>query len=368
MNDELGDGWNDLRAAGLTRRVARGETVFAEGDQADGAYVLLDGDCAVLEGDDHVATLQPGELFGEIATFDGGRRTATVLATVDSEVLFLSLSQLQRGFIDAPDMFWRSLRLVVGRLRVIAARQAAYRAEHKALREVQRSLLPDVDRLDGDAGFGLEAVWEPCTYASGDYYDFIRLDADRHLVAIGDVMGHGAEASLMMAIARAELHELARRFRRTDELLLSLDGYLRDNAPPKQGMSLFVGVFDRRERLLEFSTAGHPLPLLCREGVVTDLPGRAGILLGLPFIVGAGYERNEVELERRDRLLLFTDGAFEITTAADDTQLGRGGLAELFADAVRRGDGLAHLARRIAELDAAPAADDDRTVLLLDIA
>jgi len=255
------DPWANLRTAGLVRQVEAGETVFREGDAADGAYVVLAGRCAVLEGDEHLNVLQAGELFGEIGALSSGTRSATVMALDPTELLFLSLAQLREGFAASPELFWSSLLLIVDRLRVITKRQAAYRDEHKALREVQRSLLPDLTAVDTHAAFRIEALWHPCTYASGDYYDVIPIDEFRHLIAVGDVMGHGAESSLMMAIARAQIRELARAFRRTDELLLNLDGYLRDNAPPKQGMSLVVSVYDRREHVLEYSVARSWIPV-----------------------------------------------------------------------------------------------------------
>jgi serine phosphatase RsbU (regulator of sigma subunit) len=215
-------------------------------------------------------------------------------------------------------------------------------------------------------------LWEPCTYASGDYYDVIPIDASRHLIAVGDVMGHGAESSLMMAIARAQIRELARSFRRTDELLLNLDGYLRDNAPPKQGMSLVVAVYDRRDHVLEYSVAGHPFPLLLRETTLTDLPGRPGIVLALPFLLGTGYERYETELEPGDRLLFFTDGLFEIPIDAAGKQMGRAGFSALFAEiatstgsAASGDDALAELFARVSHADTRDTADDDRTALLL---
>ena len=285
-------------------------------------------------------------------------------------MLFLSLAQLQQGFASSPELFWQSLRLIVNRLRFITARQVAYREEHKALREVQRSLLPDLATIDTTASFEVDAVWEPCTYASGDLYDVIPLDTNRHLLVVGDVMGHGAESSLMMAIARAQIRELARGFRRTDELLLNLDGYLRDNAPPKQGMSMVVGHYDRRERILEYSAAGHPFPLLLRDGEVSDLPGKPGILLALPFLIGTGYERRETELEAGDRLLFFTDGFFEVDIDDTGTQLGRDGLARLFREVMAEGaeGALRRLVARVGSADVNEAADDDRTALLITIA
>ena len=366
------DPWGDLRAAGLVRQIEAGETLFREGDVADGAYVVLVGRCAVLEGDEQLNVLHPGELFGEIGALSSGTRSATVVALDPTELLFLSLPQLREGFAASPELFWQSLLLIVNRLRTITARQVSYRDEHKALREVQRSLLPDLSLVDAQGTFRIEALWQPCTYASGDYYDVIPLDASRHLIAIGDVMGHGAESSLMMAIARAQIRELARSFRRTDELLLNLDGYLRDNAPPKQGMSLVVSVYDRRDHVLEYSVAGHPFPLLLRqsrESVISELPGRPGIILALPFLLGAGYERCETELEVGDRLLFFTDGLFEVPIDDAGTQLGLGGLASLVDEVLTAGNQapLADLFARVSEADTNDTADDDRTALLLTV-
>jgi serine phosphatase RsbU (regulator of sigma subunit) len=369
MTEDALHPWAELRSAGLVRQIDAGETLFREGDVADSAFVVLAGRCAVLEGDERVDVLLPGALFGEIGALSTGRRSATVVALDPTELLVLSLSELREGFAASSELFWQALLLIVNRLRAVTTRQVAYRDEHKALREVQRSLLPDLSQLDADGAFRIEGLWEPCTYASGDYYDVIPIDARRHLIAVGDVMGHGAESSLMMAIARAQIRELARSFRRTDELLLNLDGYLRDNAPPKQGMSLVVAVYDRQEHLLEYSVAGHPFPLLFRGGETSDLPGRPGIVLALPFLLGTGYQRYEAELEPGDHLLFFTDGLFEISLDTEGTQLGRQGLAALFADVLRvpTADALAELFARVANADSSDAADDDRTGLLLTI-
>ena len=132
------------RSAEQTHDLVVGESAVSEGDPADGAYVVLTGRCVVLEGDEAVATLTPGELFGEIGALDRGVRSATVVAVDPCELLFLSVEQLRDGFVASPGLLWDSLRLIVHRLGMIAARQVAYRDEHISLREVQRSLLPDL--------------------------------------------------------------------------------------------------------------------------------------------------------------------------------------------------------------------------------
>jgi len=361
--------WAGLRSAGLVCRFDPGASLFREGDEAEGAYVLLSGRCAVSEGGKQVNVIEPGELFGEIAGFGGGKRTATVTALVPCEVLILSADQLQRGFTDSPDLLRKTLQVLAGRTRRIADRQMAYREEHKALREVQRSLLPDFAAIDSHGRFRLEALWEPCTYASGDYYDVIQIGPERFLFAVGDVMGHGAESSLMMAVARAQIREMARHFRRTDELLLNLDGYLRDNAPSGQGMSLVVGALDTRTLVLEHSTAGHPPPLLLRQGAVTELDTRPGILLALPILLGVGYERLEMQMQPGDRLLFYTDGFYEVNhpERAGKGLLGGEELGRLFGEVVSQNpdNPLPALLRRLRDLEEPLEPKDDRTALLL---
>ena len=365
---EAAAAWAVLRRSGRVRRVAPGETILREGEAPEGAYVLLAGRCSVIERGERVSSIGPGELFGEIATLGGGPRTATVVALEEGELLVLTTEQLQRSFEQSPELLWHSLAAIAARTRRIADREVAYREEHKALREAQLSLLPDLDALKTSGRLRCEALWQPCSYASGDYYDVVPIDSERFLFAIGDVMGPGAEASLMMAIARAQVRELARGFRRTDELLLHLDGYLRDHAPPRQGMSLMVAVLDLRRGVLEYSNAGHPPTLLLREGRVQELDA-PGILLATPFLLGSGYARLELAVRSGDRLLFYTDGLFEVTSDAEGEgePLGRRGLAELFAAVVRERPEapLTELGRRVAAYDGAVRAQDDRTALLV---
>jgi serine phosphatase RsbU (regulator of sigma subunit) len=366
-----GEVWTELRASGLVHRIDSGEVLFREGDETEGAFVLLSGRCAVSERGERVNMIEPGELFGEIAGFGGGVRTATVTAVMPSEVLVLSADQLQRGFADSPELLRRTLQALAGRTRQITDRRLAYREEHKALREVQRSLLPDIEAINKLGRFKVEALWEPCTYASGDYYDMIQIGPERFLFAIGDVMGHGAEASLMMAVAGAQIRALARRFRRTDELLLNLDGYLRDNAPAGQGMSLVVAALDMKTLVLEHSTAGHPPPLLLRESVVTELETRPGILLALPMLLGVGYERLETQMQAGDCLLFYTDGFYEVNhpDQGGGDLIGSYFLARLFEEVASRKPErlLPALLRCLRNLEEPLEPRDDRTALVLTI-
>ena len=75
--------------AGLTESLAvsAGETVVKQGDDGDAFYVIVSGVADVRQNDQSIATLAPGDFFGEIALIDGKHRSATVVATDDLVLL-----------------------------------------------------------------------------------------------------------------------------------------------------------------------------------------------------------------------------------------------------------------------------------------
>ncbi len=359
---------DDVFPSGEPLELATGDILFTEGDEATGAYLLLTGTCALFKGPERIDSIHAGEFIGEISLFGESRRTGTVRAETNAELLHLTKRALTDALSSSDELFWLLLRTIVRRATRSARREGEYRSEHEALRAQQESMLPDLAALPADVGFRATGRWEPSTFASGDLYEVLRVDEGRWMFAIGDVMGHGAQASLTMAIARAQIRELAQTSRRTDELLLRLDGYMRDNAPPQQALTLFVALYDSTTRALTYSSAGHPYPLLARHGEVTVLPGRPGVLLGLPLVAGDGYHRGTTVLSPGDHLLLVTDGLFEVPS--HHGQLGIEGLSRHFAEVVERHsatmiDDLFEQLRAELETLGESADDDDRTALLI---
>ncbi|HEX5617837.1 MAG TPA: Crp/Fnr family transcriptional regulator [Solirubrobacteraceae bacterium] len=114
--EELAD--DDLRRVAevsVPRRFAGGEVVFREGDDSDTAYVVNAGHArAIREHPDGrqitLATFGPGDIFGELAMFDDERRSATVEATDDLEVLGILGGDMRRLLRRHPDM---AVKLVI---------------------------------------------------------------------------------------------------------------------------------------------------------------------------------------------------------------------------------------------------------------
>jgi flavin reductase (DIM6/NTAB) family NADH-FMN oxidoreductase RutF len=111
----------DLRravvAAGTERSFPAGRPIVGRDDEGDVAFVVLDGRVRIERDGRTLATIGPGELFGEIAVLDGGPRTADAIADVDTRCLTVSGRTLHRIVVEAPEAGWLMLQVLASRLR-----------------------------------------------------------------------------------------------------------------------------------------------------------------------------------------------------------------------------------------------------------
>jgi sigma-B regulation protein RsbU (phosphoserine phosphatase) len=175
--------------------------------------------------------------------------------------------------------------------------------------EIQRKIQPE--RVTREVG-SLRAAGmnEVCEDASGDYYDLIDLPDGRLAFGVGDVSGHGLGSALVMAQARAWLRAYAKSSCPPEQLLGLLNDSLTPDLERGKFMTFFLGAVDPDTGALQWSSAGHPAPLLLRaSGAIEELPA-GGVMLGVfgGFTYPAG---SPVTLERGDTLLVYTDGATE---------------------------------------------------------
>jgi CRP-like cAMP-binding protein len=121
---------------GRTIRYRAGEVVFRRGDEGDAAYVVLDGVAEVRvptpAGEQTVARLGRGELFGEIAVLCDRPRTTAIVAGVDLDLLRLDRDTLTGLMADLPDLALRMIRMLAGRLEATTLDLAAARARQPA--------------------------------------------------------------------------------------------------------------------------------------------------------------------------------------------------------------------------------------------
>ncbi|MBH1937882.1 SpoIIE family protein phosphatase [Streptomyces sp. AV19] len=192
-----------------------------------------------------------------------------------------------------------------------------YARERSVALTLQRSLLPA--RLPSHSAVDATSRYLPATSQAGiggDWYDVIPLSGARVALVVGDIVGHGLQASATMGRLRAAVRTLADIDLPPDELLTHLDDLVvqlsQDRAaeegdePREMGASCLYAVYDPVTRRCVMARAGHPPPVL----VTPDGTAR---FVGLPEgphlgVGGLPFESLELELPEGSLLALYTDG------------------------------------------------------------
>jgi sigma-B regulation protein RsbU (phosphoserine phosphatase) len=167
-------------------------------------------------------------------------------------------------------------------------------------------LLPVID------GWSSSALYHPAGEigeVGGDFFDAFRSGAD-WMVVIGDVAGHGPEAATLTALARYTLRTAAELTGDPAAAIAHLNRSLR----LQERLSLCTAACVRLSgaggsETATVASAGHPLPLLVREGEVTGV-GRAGPLTGA-FDDDGAWPVETIALQPDDVLVLYTDGVLD---------------------------------------------------------
>lgn len=185
--------------------------------------------------------------------------------------------------------------------------------------EIQARLLPETcPKIEG---VDLAAQCKTASHVGGDYFDFIPIyftpptqkrveldQADRWSIVIGDVMGKGVPAGLMMTMTRGMIrtdilnrHSPARILRDLNYVMYG------DLESSNRFVTLFYSEYDPRTRTLAFSNAAHHPPLLWRSQTQTiERLDTDGLLIGLD--VNTIFSESEIRLRPGDTIIYYTDG------------------------------------------------------------
>jgi len=235
---------------------------------------------------------------------------------------------------------------------------------------VQRAFIPTT--CPTCEGSRMGARWVPHESVGGDFYALPAVAGRYRGIVMGDAVGHGLPAAILMAAMAGTIRGFSAFAHRPAHLLEQLNtvfAELTQNAPEQPDLflaSMFYGLLDVQSRRLRYANAGHPAAALRRKSTNETIPLKAtGTLLGATE--DGHFGEAEMPVEADDRLVLVTDGVLDARNPQRE-MFGTDRLLASIAEGLSLppqpfADGL--LAQADAFRQGEPA-DDDQTVLVID--
>lgn len=218
-----------------------------------------------------------------------------------------AFSKLDRQILDAIAIESAS---ILDNARLVQHERERQRIERELTiaKEIQQALLPrkfhDYPHLD------IIGMNTPCSEVGGDYFDVFEIDEQRTAFIIADVSGKGLGAALLTPMLQGALSAMTigvepeRAFHYINRLLC-------EHSEVGRYATAFFCIIDR-DGNLEYLNAGHPPPLVLRNGHAVELFTEGSLPLGL--VPEATHHASRAKLDPGDTLVLFSDG---VTEAAD---------------------------------------------------
>jgi serine phosphatase RsbU (regulator of sigma subunit) len=184
-----------------------------------------------------------------------------------------------------------------------------YQQQKQFADTMQRSLLPRSRPVI--EGLEVGEVYEPSARVDvgGDVYDFLALDGGRLAVVLGDVTGHGVDATADMAMAKFVFRSLAREHPEPGDFLAAANDVICSEIGPGKFISMCYVVVDGLNGRVAGASGGHPAPrIVLPDGSTRPLEAH-GLVLGIDG--GQEYVESYADLPPGASLVLYTDGVVE---------------------------------------------------------
>lgn len=160
--------------------------------------------------------------------------------------------------------------------------------------------------------------YTPSTELGGDAFGYHAIDEDHFAIYLLDVCGHGVGASLLSVTAMNVIRSASLAdtdFREPSQVLSALNEAFPMERQNNMYFTIWYGVYHIKNRSLKHASGGHPPALLVEAGDVRDIRA-PGLLIGA--MEGAVFHSDTLTVTEGSKLLVFSDGVYEITQPNDE--------------------------------------------------
>ena len=177
----------------------------------------------------------------------------------------------------------------------------------------QQKLIMNESKIKYGIDNELNFYHKPAKVVGGDFYGALKLDDEKIVYILADVMGHGIVSNYVVAIIKGAFKVLARSCNSPAEIMTKLNDMLYDEFD-KMGVftTCLVNMIDTKTNTLTVSNAGHYSPIVIKKdkSIKRDLNCKKGIPLGV--LEDVSYENNVLNLDECSMVCIYTDGVLEI--------------------------------------------------------
>jgi sigma-B regulation protein RsbU (phosphoserine phosphatase) len=229
-------------------------------------------------------------------------------------------------------------------------------------RLIQHDLLPN--QLPSSGWFRAAGSSIASRTVGGDYFDVRQVTPDCYSAVVADVSGKGVSSALLASLLQGAFLFASEGPVQIEQVMARINHFLNDRTKGEKYATVFYCTLDQGG-LLRYANAGHPKPEIVRAtGEIVSLE-TTGMPLGMLGI--ATYDAKEIQLQRGDKVVLFSDGLSEAENAHGEFFDGKALRPLLRANAtLSSGDLHAKLVAAVENFTDGEALADDITVLVLE--
>jgi len=199
-----------------------------------------------------------------------------------------------------------------------------FNAELDAARQIQNELLPK--NLPTNSFVDVSAFSTISEEVGGDFYDFFEIYENRYGIIIGDASGKGLPAAMLISQIQAIIKSDLSLNRTIEQTILLINSYLNTYSSARHFATMFYGILDLNNGLLNYINAGHNYPIIINKDRKIKRLQTNGPALGLTNNVS--FNEKSVKINSRDLLFVFTDGLTE-RMDKNNTQFGEENIIQI---------------------------------------